>query len=1031
MRQYIYCLIVLLILAVHASAQVSTKNYTCTKTMLDNEGKKYITNVVYYDGLGRPYQKLQKAIENNNVKSRLSTLQEYDAWGREANSWLPITSTTDYIEPASFKSSAPGNYNGDSAPYSRPVYETSPLNRILEEYGPGASWATHPTKKTYVSNTLDSPLYCIKYTVNGDSLVANSKYAAGELAVVCTKDEDEHITYTFTDKKERTLLVRRMDNTNAYDTYYVYDDLNHLRYVLPPAINENISTSNLRLYAYYYEYDNLGRCSKKWLPGTKITDYIEYTYDIADRLTFSQDGNQRKSNKWSYYLYDSLGRLTQQGECANKTVSSSQVVYIKRFYDNYTAFRTATGNNSNFPDDTSGYSCGALAGSVVTVLGSNVRLYTAYYYDIKGRVKKTIQSNFLNGYETTSTVYTFSGKPATVSHTHTANGQPDRSEVYTYTYDYENRLSLVEHTLKDTKVILAKNSYDNLGRLTSKFLNDSTTNKLAYEYNLRNWLTGITSTNFTENLYYTSGTNATKCYNGNISSMTWKGNDGVTRGYKLSYDGLNRMTNAIYGETTAINTNLDRFSEKVTKYDKNGNITALQRYGQTSTSTYGLIDNLTYTLNGNQLNRVDDAISASAYNNGLEFKDGVKQANEYAYDANGNLTKDLNKGINEIQYNVLNLPSVVIFNDGSTITYTYSADGIKLRTAHKLGSTTTTTDYCGNVIYEDGIPKLLLTDEGYISLKDNKHHYYLKDHQGNNRVVINQGGTVEEVNHYYPFGGVFASTSNVQPYKYNGKELDTKKGLNWYDYGARHYDAILGRFTTIDPFAEKYHSISLYVYCGNNPVIRIDPTGMIWDDIKDAERLKQNINIQITALNKDIDNIQAKLDKGGLSEKKEAKLQNQILDKQNRISNLDTSINDIDLLGADENRVYALSKTDGGEHHVREGENGKVYIETSSDALSIHEITHVRQSLNSGGLKFSGDGNLRNAGTTIKGIANMEIEAYRMQFSYDSSFPGNANSLNSINEHTVGGIMNNGTPVYPLIEKYSKALQKAYKVNKK
>ena len=79
-----------------------------------------------------------------------------------------------------------------------------------------------------------------------------------------------------------------------------------------------------------------------------------------------------------------------------------------------------------------------------------------------------------------------------------------------------------------------------------------------------------------------------------------------------------------------------------------------------------------------------------------------------------------------------------------TITYTYGADGTKLRTVHKIGSTTTTTDYCGTVIYENGVQKLLLTEEGYITLRDSKYHYYLKDHQGNNRVVISQSGTVEE-----------------------------------------------------------------------------------------------------------------------------------------------------------------------------------------------------------------------------------------------------------------------------------------------
>ena len=308
--------------------------------------------------------------------------------------------------------------------------------------------------------------------------------------------------------------------------------------------------------------------------------------------------------------------------------------------------------------------------------------------------------------------------------------------------------------------------------------------------------------------------------------MTWQaGGETTTRGYKFTYDGLNRMLDAVYGEGTSISSNTNRFTEKVTGYDKNGNILALQRYGQTGASSYGLIDNLTFTLDGNQLNRVDDAVTSSAYNNGFEFKDAVKQANEYAYDANGNLTKDLNKGISNISYNCLNLPSKVTFTDGSTIEYTYAADGTKLRTKHVINGTTTTTDYCGNVIYENGVQKLLLTEAGYLTLSDRKYHYYLQDHQGNNRVVLNQNGTVEEVNHYYPFGGLFASSNNVQPYKYNGKELDTKNGLNWYDYGARHYDPALGRFMTVDRYAEKYSSMSPYQYAANSPVMNIDVNG--------------------------------------------------------------------------------------------------------------------------------------------------------------------------------------------------------------
>ena len=529
---------------------------------------------------------------------------------------------------------------------------------------------------------------------------------------------------------------------------------------------------------------------------------------------------------YMYYLYDSLGRLTLQGEYTGKNPSSSPTVLVQSYYDGY-GFVGGTGlPTGQFTKDTSGYGRGSLTGSAVTVFGSSTKIYKAFYYDIKGRMTKSVQNNLLSGYDITSTVYTFSNKPSGVTHTHTASGKTTRTEVYTYTYDHADRISKVQHSLGGTAIALYDATYDNFGRLLTKLYHGTNTNKLTYAYNLRSWLTGISGTCFTQNLYYNTGVGTAK-YNGSISSMTWKsGNESTVRGYKFTYDGLDRVLNATYGETASISTNANRFSENVTGYDKNGNIKSLQRYGQTGASAYGLLDNLTYTLTGNQLSRVDDAVSTVAYGTNTAFVNGASTAGEYVYDVNGNLTKDLNKGITDIQYNVLNLPSTVSFSDGSTITYTYGADGTKLRTVHKIGSTTTTTDYCGNVIYENGTQKLLLTEEGYINLTGTQqYHYYLKDHQGNNRVVINQSGTVEETNHYYPFGGVFGTTGNTQPYKYNGKEFDTKKGLNWYDYGARHYDAALGRFTTNDRFAEKYYSMSPYQYGANNPVNNIDVNG--------------------------------------------------------------------------------------------------------------------------------------------------------------------------------------------------------------
>ena len=596
------------------------------------------------------------------------------------------------------------------------------------------------------------------------------------------------------------------------------------------------------------------------LPGC---DAVRYVYDKADRLIFVQDGNLKGQGRWRFTIPDALGRTVLSGLCSEplpvdgsaveaeftgsgsykgyavkvggtvRELSGSRLLTVN-YYDNYDFL-----GKNGFPAyaydssmESSGYGTksdarGMLTGSVTVLAGDGAgQLYSVVYYDRRSRPVQRQSSNSLGGKETEYTAYNFTGQPTRLRHVHTAQGKAARTEVRTYSYDHAGRLLTVKHKLDALgEVTLVNNVYDDLGRLQSKSLHGSAVNKQTYAYNIRNWLTGVSGSKFTQNLYYNTGNGVAK-YNGSVSSMTWKaGNESTVRGYKFTYDGLDRLLNAIYGETAGINTNANRFSENVTGYDKNGNIKGLQRYGQTGASAYGLIDNLTFTLKGNRLNRVDDAVAVSTYNGGFGFKDGVKQANEYTYDANGNLTKDLNKGITNISYNCLNLPSVVTFSDGSTITYTYGADGTKLRTVHKIGSATTTTDYCGNVIYENGVQKLLLTEEGYVTLSDSKYHYYLKDHQGNNRVVINQSGTVEETNHYYPFGGVFASAGSIQPYKYNGKEFDNKKGLNWYDYGARHYDAALGRFTTNDRFAEKYYSMSPYQYGANNPVNNIDVNG--------------------------------------------------------------------------------------------------------------------------------------------------------------------------------------------------------------
>lgn len=223
------------------------------------------------------------------------------------------------------------------------------------------------------------------------------------------------------------------------------------------------------------------------------------------------------------------------------------------------------------------------------------------------------------------------------------------------------------------------------------------------------------------------------------------------------------------------------------------------------------------------------------YAGAFNFVNSSNAATEYEYDENGSMTKDLNKNISSIQYNSLNLPTSITYSDGRSAAYIYDAGGRKLKVSYKTSpvSTEVPTDYCDNVIYENNVLKQILVDDGYVTFSGSTpvYHFYLKDHLGNNRIVASASGTVEQENHYYPFGGLMGESTNgdTQRFKYNGKELDRMHGLDWYDYGARHYDGARGAFTTIDPLAEKDYDISPYAYCAGDPVNKFDPDGRsIW-----------------------------------------------------------------------------------------------------------------------------------------------------------------------------------------------------------
>lgn len=721
------------------------------------------------------------------------------------------------------------------------------------------------------------------------NVIAGKQYESGSLFVVRTEDEDGATLFEFKDRLERTVLERRRESRvngskQIFDTYYVYDDYGKLCAVLPPALSDRLTVGaipakELEKYAYLYKYDIAGNVMAKKRPGISWEYYV---YNVDNFLLFSQNGKERKRGEWKFYLPDVFNRVCLQGICKNtinpfngyylnswstrfickytgcteyggyeyeydlRSILHEPLIQIINYYDNYNfLYRTDLSSRDELK-----YVCeegfASTASSAKGMLTGTSRLlsdaYDQYrnggaviapkynhsvtYYDDRGRLSQTVSDNHLGGLYRDFFSYDFNGKALRHLHRQTGANNDTLSNCYTYSYDHAERLVKVVHRIGDgPEVVLVNNTYDDLGRLSAKTFHNDLLNT-SYSYNIRSWLTGITGSSFEQVLHYTDGPGVPQ-YGGNISSMAWKSGDGdVSKGYCFDYDGMGRLTHAKYGEGNVLSQNPNRFNEQVTGYDKMGNILGIKRFGRISATGYSMIDDLAMDYNGNQLKSVSDSSVNPVYGNGFDFKDGANAETEYEYDENGNMTKDLNKNISNIQYNSLNLPDRVEFENGNVFSYVYDAEGTKLRTIHVIGNDTTVTDYCASVIYENGTPVMLLTEAGYVTLGDRKYHYFVQDHQGNNRVVVDQDGAIEEVNHYYPFGGLMASSTNtVQSYKYNGKELDRKGGLDWYDYGARHYDATIGRWHVVDPMGEKYYNWSPYAYCKNSPVLRIDPDG--------------------------------------------------------------------------------------------------------------------------------------------------------------------------------------------------------------
>jgi RHS repeat-associated protein len=325
-------------------------------------------------------------------------------------------------------------------------------------------------------------------------------------------------------------------------------------------------------------------------------------------------------------------------------------------------------------------------------------------------------------------------------------------------------------------------------------------------------------------------------FDGSISKQTWLAKTppsvaGGLRSYLYTYDIANRLTNAQYSGVGNENYSVSQ------SYDVNGNIQNLQRNSKTGANTWGLVDNLTYGyLNtGNKLQKVDDAVTGNAI--ASDFRD--VSGNDYAYSVDGKLTKDGNKNITNIRYNYLDLVSTIKFANGDSVSYSYSSTGSRIqRKVTKAGQPDSYTIYDGSMVYtyagasptlaSFGISEIQNSEGRYVN---GKLEYGYTDHVGNLRLSYKDSlgvAFVTQSQSYDPWSNVnfgseyYLSVNQGDRYLVSGKETDNLTGnilLDWRDY-----DSVTGRMNSFDP-ANQSMSMSGYAYCGNNPVMRIDPDG--------------------------------------------------------------------------------------------------------------------------------------------------------------------------------------------------------------
>lgn len=880
-----------------------------SSTISNPDANQAEVKLVYKDGLGRPVQTIANQMSGIGDKD-IVTYIEYDAFGRQSRSFLPYRSDSNTMAYDGDVHNTIASYPGQM-PFSETEFEASPLSRPIKQSAPGtaSNWAMGSGHETHYGYSIENGLFKTLIT-----------------------DPNNKVNETYKNARGQLVMKRDDANGERLETYYEYDLSGNLVKVYPPIAGNPQSGGNLDNLGYQYNYDDKNRLVSKKLPGKEREYIIYDALDRIVAKGPAYSPTNPLDTAWLINFYDDKGRVALTGwysspidatRAQNLQASMGAVNNVERLgpgnqttidhistnysipvdFPGFTLLTVNYYDNYDFPDAPSSFSNpstiyyndvikpqGLPTGSWVRVFantGNDVGESSYILYDYRARPIMTHKNNYLRGYTTKIITLNGAGQLEAAQTLHKRLNADDELVINeTLEYSSQGRLYRHFHQIGNQPVeFLSANTYDGLGRLVLKKVGrteGSPLQNVNYNYNIRGWLTDINDVSaqpgedlFSFKINYDQvlvGENAypsKATYNGNISETYWRtSSDNILRKYSYEYDGVNRMTNAIYQKPEIDNPLTESYNESVS-YDVNGNLQTMQRNGNSDSDFITLqteIDDLTYHYDADVKDRLLSIDDASNNPNG--FNDNSGGAAEFGYDTFGNLTSDYNKFITKISYNHLNLPTEIIFNNNPNkkIIYIYNALGEKVqKVVHFNATAVRTIDYLDGFQYSGGKLLFFPTSEGYVKCteinQENHYNYafnYL-DHLGNVRLTYGldpenaEITKVLEENQYYPYGlkhtnynmdvQGYGKNANVEQvmlkeppgepennesamfnkYKFNGMEYQDELGLNLYDMDMRDYDPAISRWLGIDPVV--HHGQSPYMAMNGNPVTYADPSG--------------------------------------------------------------------------------------------------------------------------------------------------------------------------------------------------------------